>query len=281
MSSSICLRSRSPIRAKALARTTINGLLSWIRQTFRWGVESELVPAAVHEGLRAVAGLKRGRTLAPEPEPVRPVPRQLVEAALPFLSRQVAAMVELQWLTGMRPQEVVQMRWQEVDRTDGVWIYRPREHKLEHHGTERAIPLGPKAQAVLVPFLAEDEAAYLFSPQAAERERRQRQRERRRTKLWASHGNEARRRRRRAPLQALREYYDTASYRRAIARACDRAGVEVWSPNQLRHSAATRIRKASGVEAAQVVLGHSKLETTQVYAETNLGLAVEAMQQEG
>jgi hypothetical protein len=58
-----------------LARTTINGYVSRIRQAFRWAVENEQVPGEVLQALRAVAGLKRGRSRAKEYEPVRPVDR--------------------------------------------------------------------------------------------------------------------------------------------------------------------------------------------------------------
>jgi hypothetical protein len=46
-----------------------------------------------------------------------------------------------------------------------------------------------------------------------------------------------------------------------------------WHPNQLRHSFATRVRKHHGLEAAQVLLGHSRADVTQVYAERNDELA--------
>ena len=244
---------------EGLARTTINGFVSRIRQAFRWAVENELVPGPVLQALQAVSGLKRGRSRAKECEPVRPVDRGAVEAVLPHVARQVAAMIELQWLSGMRPQEVVQMRMAEIDRGGRVWIYRPRDHKVEHHGMDRVIPLGPKAQAVLAPFLQMDPTAALFSPKDAEKERRAAMRAARRTKLWPSHSNQARRARRRergSEVQGLRDCYDTNSYRRAITRGCEAAGIPSWSPNQLRHSAATRIRKELGIEAAQAVLGH-------------------------
>ena len=38
---------------------------------------------------------------------------------------------------------------------------------------------------------------------------------------------------------------------------------------------ATRVRKEFGLEAAQVLLGHSRADVTQVYAERNEALAVE------
>lgn len=63
------------------------------------------------------------------------------------------------------------------------------------------------------------------------------------------------------------------SYARAIRRACKRAKVPVWSPNQLRHTAATRIRSEYGIEAARIILGHTTIDTTILYAEQDLKVA--------
>ena len=48
-----------------------------------------------------------------------------------------------------------------------------------------------------------------------------------------------------------------------------------WNPHQLRHTAATEIRRTFGLEAAQVVLGHSAADVTQLYTERDLNLARE------
>jgi site-specific recombinase XerC len=40
-----------------------------------------------------------------------------------------------------------------------------------------------------------------------------------------------------------------------------------WHPNQLRHTSATIIRKEYGIEAARAIIGHSRMTTTEVYAE--------------
>jgi site-specific recombinase XerC len=50
-----------------------------------------------------------------------------------------------------------------------------------------------------------------------------------------------------------------------------------WHPNQLRHTTATKVREQFGLEAAQVVLGHSRADVTQVYAERNSVSAIRAM----
>jgi site-specific recombinase XerC len=54
-----------------------------------------------------------------------------------------------------------------------------------------------------------------------------------------------------------------------------------WHPNQLRHSAATKIRRQFGLEAAQVILGHSKADVTQIYAERDAAKAIEIVKQIG
>ncbi|MCX7424739.1 MAG: tyrosine-type recombinase/integrase [Planctomycetia bacterium] len=54
-----------------------------------------------------------------------------------------------------------------------------------------------------------------------------------------------------------------------------------WSPNRLRHTAATEIRQRFGLEAAQVTLGHSQADVTQIYAEKDLTLAAEVARKIG
>ena len=54
-----------------------------------------------------------------------------------------------------------------------------------------------------------------------------------------------------------------------------------WAPNQLRHNAATEIRRRFGLEAAQIILGHSKADVTQVYAERDLAKGIEIVRSVG
>ncbi len=54
---------------------------------------------------------------------MRPVDVKHAEAVLPYVAPQVAAMIRLQQLTGMRPGEVVLMRPVDIDRNGNVWIY--------------------------------------------------------------------------------------------------------------------------------------------------------------
>ena len=258
-----------------LSRGVINSRVGRIKRMFKWATAEELVEPSVYHGLQAVVGLKRGRSAARETEPVKPVPVEHVDAVLPLVSVQVAAMIRLQLLTGMRPGEVRLMRGSELDMADrDCWTYTPASHKTEHHGIERPIYLGPQAQAVIEPFLKTDLEAYLFSPQDAEQARSEERRANRQTKMTPS---QAKRRGRKRPKRTPSDHYTKESYYRAITRACVTADVPPWHPNQLRHNAATRLRKEYGLEVAQVVLGHRTADVTQVYAERDHSKAREVM----
>lgn len=51
--------------------------------------------------------------------------------------------------------------------------------------------------------------------------------------------------------------WDCHAYARAIRRVCEDLGIPHWSPNQLRHTCATEVRRRFGLAAARAVLGHS------------------------
>jgi integrase len=261
-----------------LCRNQINKQVGRVVRCFRWAVENELVPPSVHHGLKAVPGLRRGRSEARESEPVKPVPQAFVDAIRPHVSRQVWAMIELQLLTGMRPGEVTIMRTCDLDMSGQVWRYTPESHKTEHHGRERTIFLGPQAQAVLKPWLRTELSAYLFSPREAMEECRAKRRENRKTPMTPS---QKARTRKQKPSKQPGERYDTGSYGHAIKYGCKKAGIPAWHPHQLRHNAATRLRKEFGLDVARVILGHSSPVVTEIYAEVDREKAARAMQQVG
>src|SRR5262249_635585 len=143
---------RNEMIATGLARGVINQRIGRIRRVFRWAVENELVPPSVFHGLQAVRGLQRGRTEAKETEPVKPVAEETFRAALRPLLPTLVAMAELQWLTGMRPGEVVKMRTCDLEMSGEIWFYRPSRHKSQWRGHDRVVPLGPRAQEILKPW---------------------------------------------------------------------------------------------------------------------------------
>ncbi len=145
---------RQSIIEAGLCRAEVNKRVRHIVRMIRWGVENELAPPSLHHSLKAVSGLKRGRTEARESEPVKPVPNASVDAIEPYVPKQIWAMVQLQRLTGGRSGEITIMRGCDIDRSGTVWIYRPARHKTEHHGKSRLIYIGPLAQPVLEKWVA-------------------------------------------------------------------------------------------------------------------------------
>ncbi len=71
--------------------------------------------------------------------------------------------------------------------------------------------------------------------------------------------------------------YTRHNYRVAIQRA----GIPAWSPRQLRHTRATMIRQAYGLEAAKAVLGHTDTKITEIDAERDISLAMLVMKEIG
>lgn len=181
----------------------------------------------------------------------------------------------------MRPQEVVRMRACDLTTTGPVWGYRPRLHKLEHQGKPRVVMIGPRAQAILKEWLQTDTQAFLFSPRRSEAERNAQRHAARRTPLYDSHATHQARKRKARPRRSLGDHYTAGTDRQAIHRGCDRAGVPQFSPNRLRHSCATRLRRELGIDAARSVLGHSDADTTTIYAERDLEAARTAMERFG
>jgi integrase len=274
-------RKETRVLAHGLARKFINKQVNRIRLMFAWAVEEELLPVTVHQALMKVKALKKGRSNAREKPRVRTVPVDHIEAVLTLVPETIRAMINAQLLCGCRPHEIVEIRATDIDVSDPeVWLYRPARYKSEHHNDDddpdrdRVVFLGPRCQAILKPFMATAKMGYLFSPIRSEEARNEQRKERRKSPVTPSQASRKLRGRKRAPL---RDHYDVASYRRAIRRACLKAGIPSWHPNQLRHCTATKIRKQFDVERASIVLGHSDLHTIAIYAEKDRAAAREVM----
>jgi integrase len=253
-------------------RTLVNRRVGRIRRAFKWAASEQLVPVAVFRALETVGGLQKGRTGAREAEPVRPAPEEHVRAVLPFVRPHVRGMIEVQLLTGMRPGEVCNVRPCDIDTSAEVWVYHPPHHKLSHEAKLRVVAIGPRAQAVLKEFTPSDPADFYFSPRRAVAQFHAERAAARKTPRYKSHvAHDAARRAK--PGRPFADRYTVTAYDRAVGRACEKAGVPHWHPNQLRHSHGTAVRRRYGLEAAQVTLGHERADVTQVYAEKNRELA--------
>ncbi len=259
-------------------RKTVNKSVTRVRSIFKWGVSEELVPADLLARLASVAGLQRGRSEALDPEPVAPVTDADVSVVLPLVPRGVRGLILFQRLTGARPGESVALRVADIDTTGDVWTYTPTAHKNTWRGKARTIAIGPRCRQLLEEYKPADPDTPVFPT-------------------------------------ADGTAYTVSGYRQAVERACDRAfpppvplaqredetaaawqvrltdeqrqAVKAWQtehrwhPNQIRHTFATEARRLFGLEGAQVALGHSKADTTQIYAERDNALSAKVASQIG
>ncbi len=227
-----------------------------------WGVGFELVQEATHRALTALKDLREDEKGAIDHEPIVGVPIEQIEAIRPFCSPPIWAMIELQRLTGARPGEACDMRTCDLEMKPEGWIYRPASHKTQHHGKLRPIAIGPQAQAVLKPFLRADRARYLFSPVDSLN--------------WY--------RKNPLPLRTKRrigERFSADSLGRAISRACAKAKIDSWHPNQLRHHFAEQTTAEFGLEVTRALLGHSHAKTSEIYGGKDLKVAIEVARKIG
>ena len=191
------------------------------------------------------------------------------------------------------------MRPELINRESDVWVYEPDKHKNKWRGHSRRVPLGPKAIAILKPFMERGSSEYLFSPAEAEQERNaNRAIERNRT--TPVYPCELRRREKRLvaakknnPRRPKGDCYNPNSYRRAIEYGLvklnrlrlkgspDAKPIEQWTPYQLRHTFATEMRRKHGVEAAQLGLGHARTNIVDIYAEKNLAFLKDLAKEHG
>jgi len=228
-------------------RSTVNKYAQLFRQMIRWGERKGHVPPGTLHRLAATQLLRYGETPAREPEPIGPVSDAVIDATLEHLAGAVPDLVRFQRLVGCRPGEACSLRLAdthekaiETDRgVVKVLLWTLTRHKTAHHGMKRVIAIGPKAMMIVSRNATTSLDAPVFRT-------------------------------------AEGKPYRRDSYTTAIARAAKKAGVEHWSPNQLRHARATELNDALGIEVAGAVLGHGKLETTQIYAQKRERAALEA-----
>jgi integrase len=273
------LACRQRLLGRDLNRHVINRTIRQIKRIFRWAGTYQRIDPMISHRLECVEGLSWGEGGRESVERM-PALWPQVQAVEDLVARQVWAMIQLQWVTGMRSQNVCEISTGRIEMGDkDVWFYTPVSDKARRRrkrGEKLVIALGPRAQEILGPWLRFDVNEFLFSPAEAEAEHRDRRRAHRKTPLWPSHLARYGRQRRRRSLQAPGDCYTSGTYRRAIRRACEQlyplpatlarrkgekptawrtrlAGSEAgaedldafiqrfwWTPHQLRHAFATR-----------------------------------------
>jgi len=269
------------VKTGKLCRKVVNDYARRIVCIFQWGVEEELVHETVYNALRVVKTLSK-RTPGTFDHPKRQeVPDDVVLQTLPFMSPTVAAMVQVQRLTGSRPSEIFSMRVGDIDqsRKNGLWYYTPESHKTQEHIGEKSIPLGKPEQKLIAPYLVgkKPEAA-IFSPRTAMEEWHAARRANRKTKVSPSQQARNQQRAKKPRPRQPGEFYNRNSYRVAILNAIKKGNkvlpedqrIPHWSPYLLRNAAATAIELEHGLDEAQAQLGHTSANMTKRYSKAQL-----------
>lgn len=248
------LQLRDALVRSGVARTTVNRRLWCVKYMMEWALDEAIIPATVKAELTQVKGVKRGRSSAPERQPVRPVDDATIAATVEHLMPNTADMVRVHRLTGMRPCELCALRWSLIDTSRLPWVYRvpPEVNKNDWRGElgqPRIVCIGPKARAILERH--RDGGDVPFSPVRAFGEYLEARRAARATPIYG--------RAKGAPPvpRVLGERWTTDAYTKTIRAACGKAKITPWGSNRLRHTFGTEVRRAFGLEAARAVLGHT------------------------
>jgi integrase len=236
--------------------STINGYASTIKRMFKWATSHEMLPVEVHQALATLPGLRRGRGQGKDLQPRQIVLLENVEATVKRLPSTLRAVIYLLLYTAARPTELLRLKRSDIDTNGDVWTAIIREHKTMDKGKQRRLFFGPRAQAVLRPFLLRPDDDYMFSPKEAEAERHAKCKAHRRPNQKPAPKKTSR---------VVRCFYDHDGLNRAIDRVCKKYDIPKWTPYQLRHLAATTIEATADLETASAILGHSGLNITQVY----------------
>lgn len=214
------------------SRDYCNTLLKFTKTVFFWATTQ--TPPIISEA-RAFS-LSKVKALKPSPK-VREnkrrkdVPKKYITDLLPHLPLVIADMLRLQYLHGMRPGEVCNIRADEIDfdyENGKCWLYQPEKHKTACSGLQRTFMFGRQSQEILKKYLVLPTQEHLF-------------------------------------LNRLKNPFTTAVYDRAIKKIIDRLGMKKFTPYQVRHTTATEIDTAFGLDGARAVLGHANSSMTRRY----------------
>lgn len=259
-------------KKKKYTRRGINDVTKWVKRIWKWGVGRQFVRIERLHALDEVKSLRMGESEAADNYRRKRVTEEEFKKVLAKVNPVVADMLKLSWLTAMRPYEVCEMRPFDIFRDDPeCWLYIPGrdrspvgKHKTMRFERVKVIPLTSQAQKILKPRIKDFESKeYIFSPGEAIETVLKNKSLKRKTPL--NSGNRPGTNRKEHPMIQPREKYDHNSLCRAVVRACERAGVEKFVPYDLRRTAATGTRAILGKEAAKVLLGHTKTDTTDIY----------------
>lgn len=141
----------------------VNGLASILKAAFKWGVSEELVSVETYQRLQTVPGLHPGDAGLSNGREVHPVSESHYRATLPFLSGDASDFIQLLWLSGCRPGELIDLTPDELAKEGEYYVYRPKHHKTSRKNKLRAIVFGAEGVAILRRHWPAEQAGRFFS----------------------------------------------------------------------------------------------------------------------
>ena len=242
------------LERKQLSISYLRSIVCYIKKMFKWAIEPGLIKPDQVKELELLTMPKPKKGGAKKVQPIQRVDRQTVSMTLPFMSKPVAQMVEIQLATGCRAEHVRHLRLCDIEYLDnGEALWTPCKDKSSHKRQRQAIPLSPKAQSIIQQASHREDGSlahgheYLFRP---------------------SHASHAR--------GKTSELYRDSSYRRAITRACEKAGIPPWTPHQVRKLVCHEIGNRWGTDGIRAVIGHADSRMADYYSpdRCEAGLAI-------
>ena len=222
---------------KNYARKYINEkLVGFVKTLYRWGARKKLVDKNIAAEVLLVPQLQYSERIKenPDREAARP---QDIEAVLPHVPEQIADMIVLMALLGLRPGELCNMKAGEI-HTDIDHFgekepsFKPFHHKTKWKGKTRSVPLGDVELAIIQKYLpGKGEQAYLFCNLYRYKDK---------------------------PI-------DVGKFSKIIADAIKEHGLNKFVPYQIRHTNATWVSKMFDRDHARAQMGHTSEAITQKY----------------
>lgn len=143
--------------------TYVNGLCSKLKGAWKWGVSEELVSESAYRRLLSVPDLEPGDFGLTDGKDVQPITMELFQKTLVFLTGDASDFLNLLWMTGARPGELMDLTPAELERDGTHLVYRPRHHKTKKKNKLRAIVFNAAGEAILKRHWPADVHSRFFS----------------------------------------------------------------------------------------------------------------------
>lgn len=243
---------------ETLARTTVNAYIRRIKRMFRWGAKHRHISRESLTLIQEASPIPPGRQGVRETQGRSAISYDeltpVVDAAAPM----IADMLMFLWHTCCRPSAMFRATPRQFYRDqDGTVIWKPR-HKLMWKEKKLFVPLGPKAEAILLKYIDRPQDSRLFQP----------------LELSTSRSTATRFSLQFFDLQIKKAQKSAnAEKSKNLNRSLEEHEKFSWTMYQIRHGRVTMEVSLESLTSAKAVAGHASIKTTQVYSHADMDIA--------